>query len=65
MIILIIVINMVFVSEVFNTLLENVFDYLKSENDPRIKILKDISSAAVLITCIEAIIIGFILLLPK
>jgi len=56
---------MVFVSEVFNTLLENVFDYLKSENDPRIKILKDISSAAVLITCIEAIIIGFILLLPK
>jgi diacylglycerol kinase len=63
--ILIIVIIGVFVCEVFNTLVENILDIIQPQNDPQIKILKDISSAAVLLSSLGAGIIGLIIFLPK
>ena len=63
--IVILVIVGVFICEVFNTLVENILDMVQPQTDPKIKILKDISSAAVLISSIGAVIIGFIIFLPK
>ncbi|UCC94488.1 MAG: diacylglycerol kinase family protein [Candidatus Omnitrophota bacterium] len=65
LVILIIVVISVFVCEVFNTLVENICNMIKPENDPHVKILKDIASAAVFIACIGALAIGMILFLPK
>jgi diacylglycerol kinase len=63
--ILVIVISSVLVCEVFNSLVESILDLVKSEDDPHIKILKDIASAAVLISSVAAVISGAIIFLPK
>lgn len=64
-IILIIVTIFVFTCEVFNTLVENILDIINPDDDPRIKILKDISSAAVLLASLGAALIGLIIFVPK
>ena len=63
--ILIIVTVGVFVCEVFNTLVENILDIVNPEYDKKIKILKDISSSAVLLSSIGAVAIGILIFLPK
>ena len=63
--ILIIVTVGVFVCEVFNTLVENILDIVKPEYDKKIKVLKDISSSAVLLSSISAIAVGILIFLPK
>ncbi|MEW6009549.1 MAG: diacylglycerol kinase family protein [Candidatus Omnitrophota bacterium] len=63
--IVIIAIASVFVAEIFNTLVEQTLDIVKPEKDPHIKILKDISSSAVLIICLAAAIVILSLFLPK
>ncbi len=62
---LILVIVAVFVCEVFNTLVENILDIIHPDPSPKIKILKDIASSAVLLACIGAAGIGMIIFLPK
>ncbi|OPX28648.1 MAG: hypothetical protein B1H08_05525 [Candidatus Omnitrophica bacterium 4484_171] len=63
--ILIIVTSGVFVCEVFNTLVENILDIINPRYDNKIKILKDISSSAVLLSSIGAVAIGILIFLPK
>ena len=53
----IVCIVLVIMCEVFNTAVERIGDYLNIEKDERIKVIKDLSSAAVLISCIGALII--------
>ena len=53
----VICIVLVISSEVFNTVIEKVSDYLNIEYDERIKEIKDMSSAAVLINAIGALIV--------
>lgn len=59
--ILIGIIAMVWMAEAFNTALERLCDMVHKERHPVIKQVKDISSAAVLITAIAAVIIGIFL----
>ena len=63
--ILIIVTVGVFICEVFNTLVENILDIINPRYDEKVKILKDISSSAVLLSSIGAIAIGILIFLPK
>ncbi|MBD3246517.1 MAG: diacylglycerol kinase family protein [Candidatus Omnitrophica bacterium] len=65
MVILLLVILTVFVSEVFNTVVEYLCDMINPETDPRIKIIKDIASGAVLVVCAGAICVGILLFLPR
>lgn len=44
-------------AEVFNTSIEQIGNYLTTENDERIRTIKDLSSSAVLISCICAFIV--------
>jgi diacylglycerol kinase len=62
--ILIIVVVNVFICEIFNSVVESILDIIKPEDDYNVKILKDMASAAVLIVCIGATIIGIILFIP-
>lgn len=57
---LIIAITFVFVSEIFNTAIEKLSDFVSPEWSEQIKIVKDLSAAAVLIASISAIIIGIL-----
>lgn len=55
----------VFICEIFNTVIENILDFIHPLDNPHIKILKDISSATVLLACISALIVGIIIFVPK
>ena len=56
--------GLVFISECFNTAVENLSDVVSPEYNEKIKGAKDVASAGVLISAIVAVIIGVIVLLP-
>ena len=60
-----IVIGMVFAAEIFNSSLERIADFIQPEKDDRIRDIKDLGSAAVLVTAITAAAIGIMIFLPK
>ncbi len=61
---LIVVISMVFISEMINTSIEKICNYIQPEIHPDIMIIKDISAGAVMIASLVALIIGCIIFLP-
>jgi undecaprenol kinase/diacylglycerol kinase (ATP) len=58
-------IGMVLMSEIINSAIEHVADFVSPDDHPLIKKIKDLSAGAVLISAITAIIIGIIIYLPK
>ena len=63
--IIVLCVGLVFICETFNTLVEDIIDLFRKKYDPRIKILKDISSAAVLLASLASLAIGLFIFLPK
>jgi len=57
--------GMVLTAELFNTAIEVLVDLISPEIHPKAKIIKDVASAAVLLSAITAFIIGLIIFLPK
>lgn len=62
---LVIVMAMVWVAEIFNTAIEKTMDFISKERHPQIKLVKDLSAAAVLITAIAALIVGGMIFIPR
>ncbi len=58
------VIFLVWIAELFNTTLEYLYDLVKPEFDERVKMGKDMSAAAVLLTAALSIIVGLLILGP-
>ena len=58
-------IGMVFGSEIFNSSIEDLADVVCPKRDERIKKVKDLSAAAVLVSALTALIIGLIIFIPK
>ena len=58
-------IGFVLAAEVFNTALEELCDKFKSDLDPHIAKIKDLSAAAVLIASLVALIVGGIIFIPR
>ena len=52
-------------SELFNTAIETIVDMVSPEKNPKAKLAKDISAAAVLIFALGAVMIGAIIFIPK
>lgn len=63
--VILIIIFLVIIFELFNTVVENILDYINLEYDLKIKIIKDISAGIVLLNAILAIIVGIIIFIPK
>jgi diacylglycerol kinase len=63
--ILVIIIGMVFITEILNSAVESLADYVSPEYNSVIKRVKDYSAAAVLISAITSVIVGSIIFLPK
>ena len=53
------VITLVFVADMFNTAIEETLDLLHSSTHRTVRIIKDISAGAVLVTTLNALIVGF------
>ncbi len=64
LIILLIMIAFVLITEIFNTSVEKVLDYINPEYDAQIKAIKDLSAGAVLLSALFAIIVGLIVIFP-
>ena len=64
-IIIIFAIGLVFALETVNSAIENMADFVCNQQNEKIKKIKDLSAAAVLITAIAAGLIGIIIFLPK
>jgi diacylglycerol kinase len=58
-------IGLVIVSEIFNTAIENIADFISPEHNEKIKKIKDLSAAAVLLSAITAVIVALIIFIPK
>jgi diacylglycerol kinase len=56
---------MVFITEMLNTALEFLSDFVSPDIHPQIKKVKDVAAAAVLIASIGAAVIGLMIFLPK
>jgi len=64
-IVVLVCIAMVISAEAYNTAIEKLCDIVQPEKDPRIKVIKDVSAAAVLILSLAALIIGGLIFVPK
>ncbi|MFA5142940.1 MAG: diacylglycerol kinase [Candidatus Omnitrophota bacterium] len=60
-----ITIVLVLASEMVNTSIELIVDMIKSDFHPIARIVKDVSAGAVLITSVNAVVVGYILFLRK
>ncbi len=58
-------IGLVMAAESFNTALEKLADRVTTERDPLIRVAKDLSSGAVLIVGIMALVVGLLIFVPK
>lgn len=54
----------VFLAEVFNTAIERTLDLVDGRENPRIKLIKDMSAGAVLIAATAALIVGVAIFTP-
>lgn len=62
--ILILITTFVMALELINSRIERVLDILQPDHDPRVKIIKDISAGAVLLSCLGAAAIGILIFFP-
>jgi len=58
-------IGFVITMEIINSAIENIADFVSPEKHEKIKRIKDLSAAGVLVSAITALIIGLIVFLPK
>lgn len=52
-------------AEIFNTAIEAMMDHLSPEKHPRVKYIKDLAAAGVLVAAITATVTGLIIFIPK
>jgi diacylglycerol kinase len=58
-------VGLVITSEIINTSIENIADFISPDKNEKIKRIKDLSAAAVLISAVTALSIGLIVFIPK
>lgn len=63
-VILILTVTLVMTLEMINSRIERVLDFLQPNHDPKVKIIKDISAGAVLISSMGALVIGILIFWP-
>ena len=61
----IMLIGLVFITELVNSTIEKISDIINPEINQRIKIIKDYAAASVLISAILSVIIGGLIFIPK
>ncbi len=57
-------IGLVWMAELFNTAIEHLCDLVSPQQHPKVKFIKDVSAAAVLVTAIAAFVTACIIFIP-
>ena len=58
-------VGFVWVTEILNTCIERIMDFISTEKHPAIGAVKDLAAAAVLIAALTAVVVGSIIFIPK
>ncbi|ASZ10026.1 diacylglycerol kinase family protein [Chitinophaga pendula] len=61
---ILIVIGLVWTTEMFNTVVEKIMDHLSPDYHPKVKWIKDVAAGAVLVAAIIAAAVGAIIFIP-
>ena len=56
--------SIVLLSEGINTAIERIADLVETTNNPKIKVIKDVAAASVLISALFSIVIGILIFFP-
>ncbi|MFL5743359.1 MAG: diacylglycerol kinase [Niastella sp.] len=62
---LVFAIGFVWVTEMFNTCIERVMDFVSDQRHKDIKFIKDLAAGAVLVAAITALVVGAVVFIPK
>lgn len=62
---LMLTIGLVFVSEVFNTMTEEILNIISPHYNHKARIVKDVAAGAVLVACLVSVVIGLLIFLPR
>ena len=62
---LIVVMALVWITELLNTALEKAMDFISTEKHAQIKWVKDLAAGAVLVAAIAAVLVGLFVFVPK
>lgn len=60
-----IVIGIVWITEMLNTCVERIMDFVQPEEHPKIKFIKDLAAGAVLAASVTAVVVGLLIFIPK
>ena len=63
--VLAVVTGAVWITELFNTCVERIMDFIHPEEHPSIKFIKDLAAGAVLAAALSAVVVGFLIFIPK
>jgi diacylglycerol kinase (ATP) len=58
-------VGFVWSAEIFNTAIESLSDHISPQKDRRVKFIKDVSAAAVLIAAVSAVATSMVIFLPR
>ena len=58
-------VGLVFITELINTAIEKIADFVEPEHNEKIGAIKDLSAAAVLVAALVSVAVGLIIFLPK
>jgi diacylglycerol kinase (ATP) len=61
---ILVVIALVWITEMFNTVVEKIMDHVAPDYHPRVKWIKDVAAGAVLVASIIAVIVGAVVFIP-
>ena len=62
---LVFAIGLVWITEIFNTCIERMMDFVSEQHHPQIKFIKDLAAGGVLVAAITALVVGGIVFIPK
>ena len=62
---IILCLGIVLLAEIINTAIENICDYISPKQHHKIKIIKDLAAAAVLISAIMSVVVASCIFLPR
>lgn len=60
-----ITITLVFMAEIFNSAIEMLMDIITEKYHTKVKLIKDIAAAVVVLTCLNAMAVGYILFVRR
>ena len=63
--IIVLTIGLVFMAEIFNTMVEETHNLFTGEFDPEIKIIKDMAAGAVLVSAIISLAVGYFIFIKR